>query len=86
MAWVWWLLAPVVSTLLGGLVLMVRAAAEPGQRLRRLRDDPMADHRALLAALAMHGPQSTCHSPDSDPAGPVSVRVLDGDHVASLPS
>jgi len=86
MAWVWWLLAPVASTLLGGLVLTIRAAAEPGQRLRRFRDDPMADHRALLAALAMHGPQGTCHSPDPDLDSPVSVRVLDGDHVASLPS
>ncbi|HEU5271418.1 MAG TPA: hypothetical protein VFU36_15940 [Jatrophihabitans sp.] len=58
MAWLWWLLAPVASTLLGGLVLTVRAAAEPGHRLRRLRKDPMAEHRALLDALARHAPQA----------------------------
>jgi len=58
-------------------VLTVRAAVAPGRR--RLHGDPMAEHRALLAALARHAAQ-----PDSEP--PISVRVLDGDHSASTPS
>ena len=86
MAWLWWLLAPVASTLLGGLVLTVRAAAEPGHRLRRLRDDPMAEHRALLAALAEHAPQPShaIRVPGSEQL--TSVRVLHGGHATSLPS
>jgi hypothetical protein len=69
MAWLWWLLAPVASTLLGGLVLMVRAASEPGRRAGRRRSDPIAEHRALLAALAQHHRVG-------ESAEPTSVRVL----------
>lgn len=56
MAWLWWLLAPVASTLIGSLVLTVRAAWEPGHRRRRFRSNPIAEHQALLDALAQHVP------------------------------
>lgn len=74
MAWLWWLLAPVASTLLGGLVLALRAGSETGRRPRR---DPIAEHRALLAALSRN-------QPDEPP--PPTMLVLDGDHSASAPS
>jgi DNA-binding FadR family transcriptional regulator len=97
MAWLWWLLAPVASTLLGGLVLMLRAAAEPGRRAARRRTDPVAEHRALLAALARHHPEAgepasvrvlgdgEGASPDADRARRAWAVGLDGDHAASPP-
>jgi len=100
MAWLWWLLAPVASTLLGGLILMLRAAAEPGRRAARRRTDPVAEHRALLAALARHHPaaeadelasvrvlgDSEAASSGADRARSRAGRIeLDGDHAASPP-
>jgi len=73
MAWLWWLLAPVASTLLGGLVLALRAGSTAGRRVRR---DSIAEHRALLAALAHN-------QPDEPP--PATMLVLDSDHSASAP-
>jgi hypothetical protein len=75
MAWLWWLLTPIASTLLGGLLLRLRARAEAGHRPSR---DAIAEHRAFLAALAQPGHRS-------DPE-PVTMLVLDGDHSASAPS
>ena len=50
MAWLWWLLAPVVSTALGAVAIWWRAAGETGHRFRR--PDPVSEHQALLRALA----------------------------------
>jgi hypothetical protein len=50
MAWLWWLLAPVVSTGIGAVAIWWRAAGETGGRFRRL--DPVSEHQALLRALA----------------------------------
>jgi hypothetical protein len=100
MAWLWWLLAPVASTLLGGLILMLRAAAEPGHRAARRRTDPVAEHRALLAALARHHREAQAGEPasvrvlgDGEGASPAADRarsragavVLDGDQPAPPP-
>jgi cytochrome c-type biogenesis protein CcmH/NrfF len=44
----WWLLAPVMTTGVGAMVLQLRE-----RRLHRHhRRDPMAEHQALLTALA----------------------------------
>ena len=67
MAWLWWLLAPVISTLCGALMLMLRARSEAGRRPGR---DGIAEHQALLAALSQRKP---------DEPVPVTVLVLDGD-------
>jgi len=100
MAWLWWLLAPVASTLLGGLILMLRAAADPGHRAARRRTDPIAEHRALLAALARHHSAAETDEPasvrvlgDGEGASPAADRArsraratqLAGDHAASPP-
>jgi len=64
MAWLWWLLAPIVTTFLGGLTAWWRS------RRSLRRDDPrraMAVHRTLLATLAQH---------ESDVEGSVTVVVL----------
>jgi hypothetical protein len=74
MAWLWWLLTPVVSTLLGALVLRLRSRSEAGRRPSR---DAIAEHRAFLAAFAQ---------PDHAHPEPVTILVLDGDHPASAPS
>jgi|GEM_PF-3339541 len=50
MAWLWWLLAPVLSTALGAMAIWWRAAGERGRRFRR--SDPVSEHQALLRALA----------------------------------
>ncbi|MFL6162744.1 MAG: hypothetical protein ACJ74U_11010 [Jatrophihabitantaceae bacterium] len=74
MAWLWWLLAPVASTLLGALWLRMRARFEVGRRPAR---DAMAEHRALLTALSPAGA--------AEPA-PVTMLVLDGDRPGPAPS
>jgi len=71
MAWLWWLLAPVISTLLGATLLMLRARSEAGRRPGR---DAIAQHQALLAALGRQNP---------DEPAPVTVLVLDGERPAS---
>jgi hypothetical protein len=48
MAWIWWLLAPVASTVLGVSVLWWLGRREPG---RVNRGNAMQQHRALLDAL-----------------------------------
>lgn len=65
-AWIWWLLAPLVSTSAGATLLWWRARREIGWPGRR--PDAMAAHRRLLAAL----PQ-----PVPGEASPVTMRVLD---------
>jgi hypothetical protein len=50
MAWVWWLLAPVASTVLGAIVIWWRTPTETGRRLHRA--DAISEHQALLRALA----------------------------------
>jgi hypothetical protein len=54
MAWVWWLLAPVASTVLGTIVIWWRTPTERGRRLRRA--DAISEHQALLRALAQQQP------------------------------
>jgi hypothetical protein len=54
MAWLWWLLAPVLSTVLGAVAIWWRAAGETGRRFRRT--DPVSEHQALLRALAQQAP------------------------------
>ncbi len=49
MAWLWWLLAPVASTVAGALVLSARAHREA--RYSDERTDPMVRHQQLLSAL-----------------------------------
>lgn len=49
MAWLWWLLAPVLSTVVGALLLSARAHREA--RFSDERTDPMARHQQLLSAL-----------------------------------
>jgi hypothetical protein len=63
MAWLWWLLAPLVSTVLGASVLLARASREPGTSGRAR--DAMGEHRRLMAALGE----------PSEPA-PLTMRVL----------
>ncbi|MDQ2838472.1 MAG: hypothetical protein M3Y89_13835 [Actinomycetota bacterium] len=74
MAWMWWLLAPVVSTVIGATLLWWRARREIGAP-GRVRD-AMSEHRSMLAAL----PQ-----PRADEPVPVTIRLLDavaGDRAA----
>jgi membrane protein YqaA with SNARE-associated domain len=53
MAWIWWLLAPVASTVLGASVLWWFGRHEQGRSSRPGRGgDAMRQHRALLDALA----------------------------------
>jgi len=54
MAWVWWLLAPVASTVLGAIVIWWRTPTETARRLRRA--DAISEHQALLRALAQEQP------------------------------
>jgi hypothetical protein len=70
MAWLWWLLAPVVSTALGAVAIWWRAAGENGRRFRR--PDPVAEHQALLRALAQQ--------PAMPPAPRASSPALATDH------
>jgi hypothetical protein len=65
MAWVWWLSAPVIATVLAALV-----AWWCGRRSGlRVRDhDPIRSHQNLLSALA--GPSSTL------PVPPANLVVL----------
>lgn len=51
MTWLWWLLAPVASTCLGGLLISWRARQQRGARSVS-GPQAMAEHRALLQALA----------------------------------
>ncbi|HTZ45410.1 MAG TPA: hypothetical protein VMB79_16235 [Jatrophihabitans sp.] len=64
MAWLWWLLAPVASTVVGAVALALRASATSGSTGR----DPIAEHRALLAAL----PQPKDGEPE-----PVTMLVIE---------
>jgi hypothetical protein len=50
MAWMWWLLAPVASTLLGALWLW-RPTLPAGARRRWRAAAPIAEHRRFLDAL-----------------------------------
>lgn len=72
MAWVWWLLAPIVSTAVGAAVIWWRVPAEAGKRLGGT--DSIAEHQALLRALAT-GP-----APEELP---VTMRVLTPEHPAN---
>ena len=56
MAWIWWLLAPLASTLAGSGALCWRAAREPGSA--RSRRDPMRQHQRLLQSLAAAHPNN----------------------------
>lgn len=67
MAWLWWLLAPVVSTALGAVAIWWRAAGDTGRRFRR--PDPVSEHQALLRALAQQPSLASTHRV----AGPVLV-------------
>jgi len=72
MAWVWWLLAPVASTVVGAGVIWWRARAEAGKPLRG--SDSIAEHQALLRALAS--------APAADEL-PTTIRVLTPEHPAN---
>jgi hypothetical protein len=65
MAWVWWLLAPVASTVIGTAVIWWRAPATAGKRLGG--PDPIAEHQALLRVLAQGAAADEV---------PVTMRVL----------
>jgi len=65
MAWLWWLLAPLASTVVGVGLLALRARAEV--QYRAARQDPIAGHRRLLAALEPAGASAEL---------PVTMRVL----------
>jgi hypothetical protein len=54
MAWAWWLLAPVLSTVTGGLALWWHGRSESGGSMLR-PGIAIAEHRALLDALARPG-------------------------------
>lgn len=62
MAWLWWLLAPVLSTVAGACVFWWLGRRELDSVRPR---DAMGEHRALLAALA-----------PAVPAGPAPVTML----------
>lgn len=66
MAWMWWLLAPVASTVLGASVIWWRAAHESGSSGRAR--DAMTEHQDLLRAL---------QRPGADHPVPVTMQVLD---------
>lgn len=70
MAWLWWLLAPVLSTGLGAVAIWWRSANESGHRFRR--PDPVSEHQALLRALAEQPPALALPGPGR-PAGPGPV-------------
>lgn len=63
MAWLWWLLAPVLATILGAVLLWWRGRREAGVS----HSDPIAEHQALLAALA---------SGRDEPPLPVNMTVM----------
>lgn len=66
MAWMWWLLAPMASTIGGASLLCWRGSREVGSPGRAR--DAMREHRALLSALARLA---------ADQPLPVTMRVLD---------
>jgi len=68
MAWVWWLLAPVASTALGAIVIWWRTPTESGHRLRQA--DAIAEHQALLRALARQAPVASSQSGTTQVAPP----------------
>jgi hypothetical protein len=72
MAWVWWLLAPVASTVVGAGVIWWRARADAGNPLRG--SDSIAEHQALLCALATGSAADEL---------PVTMRVLTPEHPAN---
>lgn len=63
MAWIWWLLAPVASTVIGAGLLYWRSRREPGSFNRA--STAMRDHQAVLRALA-----------GKHPADPLPVTML----------
>ncbi|MDQ1740718.1 MAG: hypothetical protein QOE53_2370 [Pseudonocardiales bacterium] len=70
MAWVWWLLAPIASTMLGAIVIWWRSPTETGNRLRRA--DAISEHQALLHALAQ--------KPSTVTSQPGATRVGAAEH------
>jgi hypothetical protein len=65
MAWMWWLLAPIVSTVAGAGLLWWRAWREPGSTARPA--EAMREHQAVVRALSR---------PSTDPL-PVTMLVLE---------
>ncbi|MBV9820894.1 MAG: hypothetical protein JO144_01520 [Actinobacteria bacterium] len=70
MAWLWWLLAPVLSTGVGAIAIWWRSANEAGHRFRR--PDPVSEHQALLRALAEQPPAVALSGPGRT-TGPAAV-------------
>jgi hypothetical protein len=66
MAWMWWLLAPVASTLTGAALLWWRSWLEPGSPSRS--SAAMREHQAVLQTLSRLQPADTM---------PVTMRVLE---------
>jgi hypothetical protein len=66
MAWMWWLLAPVASTVAGAGLLWLRSWCEPGSSSRPAA--AMREHQAVLQALSRLQPAE---------AAPVTMRLLE---------
>jgi hypothetical protein len=65
MMWMYWLLAPVISTVAGAVVIWWRSRSE--DRRRSGPSDAMSQHQALLRALPAGGAAESL---------PLTVRVL----------
>jgi hypothetical protein len=83
MAWMWWLLAPAGSTVVGAMLLWWRAETDGRQRRWRRRS-PIAEHHALLDALERSRCQRRGPLADPEP-GNMVLLATPSDYLATPP-
>lgn len=75
MAWLWWLLAPIVASVVGAIALWLRGLRQQRSTLWQ-PGSAMADHHALLAALGQNEAKRRTAAGTTEPAEPVNIRLL----------
>lgn len=75
MAWLWWLLAPLLVSVVGAIALWLRGLHQQRSTLWQ-PDSAMADHHALLVALGRNEATRRTAAGAGEPDEPVNIRVL----------
>lgn len=75
MAWLWWLLAPLVASVVGAIALWLRGLRQQ-RSMRWQPGSAMADHHALLVALGQNEAKLRTAAGTGEPGEPVNIRVL----------